>query len=110
MSDYIERVAAKEKSCDLCRWEGTSNCSECEHPIDDVPSADAVSRKEYEEILKAAKAMHTWIFLHTMDESEAYDECGLSAEMNALLGSAGSLKITQKNNSVVEAVGGAYGK
>ena len=38
-----------------------------------------------EELLKAAKAMHTWIFLNTGDEQKAYDECGLSDEMNAAL-------------------------
>ena len=40
MSEYISREAAKEKCCSLCRWEGTDNCSECEHPIDDIPAAD----------------------------------------------------------------------
>ena len=42
-----------------------------------------------EELLKAAKAMHTWIFLNTGDEQKAYDECGLSDEMNAALGYGG---------------------
>ena len=40
MTDYISREAAKEKCCSLCRWEGTANCEECEHPIDDIPAAD----------------------------------------------------------------------
>ena len=47
-------------------------------------AADAI-----EELLKAAKAMHTWIFLNTGDEQTAYDECGLSDEMNAALGYGG---------------------
>lgn len=38
----IDADAAKEKLCTMCRWDGTSNCDECEHPIDDVPSIDAV--------------------------------------------------------------------
>lgn len=38
----IDADAAKEKLCTMCRWEGTSNCDECEHPIDDMPSIDAV--------------------------------------------------------------------
>lgn len=42
-----------------------------------------------EELLKAAKAMHTWIFLNTGDEQAAYDECGLSDKMNAALGYGG---------------------
>lgn len=40
MTDYISRIAGKEKCCSLCRWEGTDNCEECEHPIDDIPAAD----------------------------------------------------------------------
>lgn len=47
----------------------------------------------YDELLKAAKAMHTWIFLNSADEQEAYDKCGLSDEMNALLGYGGKLVV-----------------
>lgn len=47
-------------------------------------AADAI-----EELLKAAKAMHTWIFLNTGDEQAAYDECGLTDEMNGALGYSG---------------------
>lgn len=49
-----------------------------------IEAADAI-----EELLKAAKAMHTWIFLNTGDEQAAYDECGLTDEMNAMLGYGG---------------------
>ena len=42
-----------------------------------------------EKLLKVASAMHTWIFLNTGDEQKAYDECGLSDEMNAALGYIG---------------------
>ena len=49
-----------------------------------MKAADAI-----EELMKAAKAMHTWIFLNTGDEQKAYDECGLSDEMNAALGYCG---------------------
>lgn len=42
-----------------------------------------------EELLKAAKAMHTWIFLNSGDEQATYDECGLTDEMNAALGYGG---------------------
>ena len=45
--------------------------------------------KQIEELLKVASAMHTWIFLNTGDEQKAYDECGLSDEMNAALGYSG---------------------
>ena len=46
-----------------------------------------------EELLKAAKKMHTWIFLNTGDEQKAYDECGLSDEMNAALGYSGQFEL-----------------
>ena len=46
-----------------------------------------------EELFKAAKAMHTWIFLNTDDEQAAYGECGLSDEMNAALGYCGAFEM-----------------
>ena len=39
-NDFISREAAREKLCGMCRWEGTAMCSECEHPIDDIPAAE----------------------------------------------------------------------
>ena len=51
-------------------------------------AADAI-----EELLKAAKAMHTWIFLNSVDEQAAYDECGLTDEMNAALGYGGQFVV-----------------
>lgn len=61
----------------------TTNASVCQKELM-KQAADAI-----EELLKAAKAMHTWIFLNTGDEQTAYDECGLSDEMNAALGYGG---------------------
>lgn len=49
--------------------------------------------EKHVDLLKAAKAMHTWIFLHTGDEQEAYDECGLSDEMNVELGYSGQWEL-----------------
>ena len=37
---YITKEKAKELVCDFCQWNGTENCKECEHPVDDVPAAD----------------------------------------------------------------------
>lgn len=51
-------------------------------------SADAI-----EQLLKVAKKMHLWIFLHSGDEQEAYDWCGLSDEMNSALGYGGQFEI-----------------
>ena len=50
-------------------------------------------KAQYKELLHAAKKMHTWIFLHSYDEQEAYNECGLSDEMNAALGYGGQFEI-----------------
>ena len=44
-----------------------------------------------EDLLKATKSMHTWIFLHSVDEQDAYDECGLTDEMNVALGYCGQI-------------------
>lgn len=54
MSEYISREAAREKCCSLCRWDGTSNCEECEHPIDDIQAADVreVVREKWKKILQ----------------------------------------------------------
>lgn len=52
-------------------------------------AADAI-----EELLKAARAMHLWIFLNTGDEEKIYEECGLSDEMNASLGYSGQFVAT----------------
>lgn len=48
--------------------------------------SSAVSEEEYNELLKAARKMHLWIFLNVGDEEKAYEECGLSEEMNKKLG------------------------
>lgn len=47
----------------------------------------------YERLLKIAKEMHLWIFHHTFDEQKAYDECGLTANENAILGYGGQVII-----------------
>lgn len=48
---------------------------------------------EYERLLEIASKMHCWIFLHTFDEDEVYDELGLTPEENAILGSVGKIEI-----------------
>lgn len=51
-------------------------------------AADAI-----EEVLKIAKAMHTWIFLNSADEQKAYEECGLTDEINFALGYGGKVVV-----------------
>lgn len=53
-------------------------------------------KAENERLLKIAKKMHTWIFLHTADEEKAYKECGLTDEENILLGSWGRIVLEYK--------------
>lgn len=53
-----------------------------------LAAADAI-----EELLRAAKKMHLWIFLNSGDEQAAYDWCGLSDEMNAALGYSGQFEL-----------------
>lgn len=48
---------------------------------------------EYQRLLQIAQKMHTWIFLHSFDEQEVYDELGLTAEENAILGYGGSIEV-----------------
>ncbi len=75
-SDLIKRLRAKETAH---LPGGYKLCAE---------AADAIT-----ELLRAASAMHTWIFLNTEDEQAAYDECGLSLEMNAALGGMGRFEM-----------------
>lgn len=58
-------------------------------------AVELIQKKDakYDELLKASHSMHTWIFLNSFDEQEAYDECGLTPEMNALLGYGGQYVI-----------------
>lgn len=53
---------------------------------------------DQERLLEIARKMHCWIFLHTADEFEVYDELGLTDEENALLGSMGQFEVTLKCN------------
>lgn len=73
------RHCANATTCRHCPWR--SEC--CLHDAQ-RKAADAI-----EELIKAAKVMHTWIFLNSVDEQAAYDECGLTDKMNVALGYGG---------------------
>lgn len=68
---------------------GFSYYAELKGCIADAPTIEAYTGAEYMHLLKLAKKMHTWIFLHTLNEDETYKELGLTDEDNALLGSFG---------------------
>lgn len=51
----------------------------------------------FRRVLDAAKKMHTWIFLNVPDEEQVYAECGISQDINALLGSLGRAEIRVKD-------------
>jgi len=85
---YEELVKRLKASCYNCKlWDGYKCClnGECTAQTR-LEAADAI-----EELLKAAKKMHTWIFLNSADEQAAYDECGLTNEMNVALGYGGQI-------------------
>ena len=52
---------------------------------------------EYDRLLEIAAKMHCWIFLHSFDEQEVYDELGLTDEENAILGYGGSFELREEN-------------
>lgn len=82
---YEELVKKMRQQCADMRC---GNCNTCLNG----KAADAI-----EELMKAAKAMHTWIFLNTGDEQAAYDECRLSDEMNASLGYYGAYELREEH-------------
>lgn len=49
-----------------------------------------------ERLLEIAHTMHTWIFLHSSDEQEIYDELGLTDEENFLFGYGGQYIISKE--------------
>ena len=88
----IEKVISgiechKEVACSECPYK-TCTCEDgriCDELMNDALSC----LQKYYHVLHLARAMHTWIFLHTADEFAVYDELGLTDEDNALLGSIG---------------------
>ena len=94
-ADAIELLnSAIPHICECCAGcETEKPGGSCPHGF--IPSAKrtqeyiAGMQKKYDEVLKAAKQMHTWIFLNSGDEQAAYDECGLTDEMSAALGYGG---------------------
>ena len=64
-------------------YEGREGATTCNDVLM-LKAADAI-----DELLKIAKAMHTWIFLNSVDEQKAYEECGLTDEINFALGYGG---------------------
>lgn len=98
MSDYISRETAIKAVCGGCNDMYEEDNAPCypaicsiKHRLNAIPAADVVDGAAYRELLKVAKNMHLWIFNNTVDEKEAYDECELSDEMNALLGYGGQV-------------------
>lgn len=90
---YEDLVRRLRVTCGNCKlWDGYKCClkGECSAQTR-LQAADAI-----EELLKAAKAMHTWIFLNSVDEQAAYDECSLTDEMNVILGYGGQFVAEQQ--------------
>ena len=85
MDELVKRLweCASGECFNCSQYTPTTNASVCQKELM-KQAADVI-----EELLRAAKAMHTWIFLNTGDEQKAYEECGLSDDMNAALGYGG---------------------
>jgi len=100
MNDY-KKIIASLRSCG--NDDGIVECEWCfEQHTAGCGCSNALMRKAanaIEELLSAAKKMHTWIFLNTGDEQAAYDECGLSDAMNAALGYAGQFVVEEKEDA-----------
>ena len=68
--------------------------------IEKAPTIEAYTGAEYMHLLKLAKKMHTWIFLHTVNEDEVYKELGLTDEDNVLLGSLGKVELVSETDEL----------
>lgn len=85
----IDLLCKENENCPFyCRAEEVPHCVERMMK----KSADAI-----EELYKAAKNMHLWIFLNSFDEQASYKECKLSDEMNEKLGYLGSCRYSVKD-------------
>lgn len=100
MAEYIEREAAIRA---LQPTHAPAINEVLASVIRRIPAADVVSKEQYDHLLRAARRMHEWIFLNSCDELEAYRECGLTDEDNALLGYIGQIQLEVKTREEAEA-------
>lgn len=65
-----------------------------------IRNAKIEGKPTYERLHQIARKMHGWIFQHTFDEQEVYDELGLTDEENAFLGYGGQFvfEVTMKGD------------
>lgn len=94
--DFISRQVAVQCASDVaadflndCLYSAFWGAQTVGEWMKDIPAADVVPAEQYKRLLSAARRMHTWIFLNSYDEQEAYDACGLTDEDNILLGYGG---------------------
>lgn len=71
-----------------------------EHLDPDFAAAVVEAQSVIDELMKAGKKMHTWIFLNSFDEQESYDECGLTDEQNAMLGYGGQFILSEAQEEI----------
>ena len=77
MSEYISIEAARKAVCSLCQWAGTSNCDECEHPVDDISAVDYITVIRCEDC-KYCKLVHdsaNWQYVICL-RGRAVAQCG----------------------------------
>lgn len=78
------------KTCCICNGFKTGECITIDDEKYHIGCIVELVNKpiSYDRLLEIARKMHLWIFLHTSNEFEVYDELGLTDKENSLLGSS----------------------
>ena len=58
-----------------------------------------MNKISYERLLQIARKMHLYIFLHSGNEEDIYDELGLTDEENEILGYFGKFELKGSDNN-----------
>ena len=58
-----------------------------------------MNKISYERLLQIARKMHLYIFLHSGNEEDIYNELGLTDEENEILGYFGKLELKGSDNN-----------
>lgn len=66
--------------------------------IENLKEKNKELQVRYERLLEIARKMHLYIFLHSDNEQEIYDELGLTEEENIVLGYSGQIILKGSEN------------
>lgn len=93
MKDYSEQIKSLRNTAKSYKDSPDAERSHLAEQLEKAANSIDELAKLVSELLEAGSAMHTWIFMNSFDEEEAYEECGLTPEQNALFGYGGKLEI-----------------